>query len=273
MLCLHCKNKTSNERCGNKCLANLNFCGKHAKVKDKRIWTKVMNAERVIISIQAIFRGWLIRNTLSLAGPGVLNSKVRHNEEDLVTCDQVDPFDYFAFEEGKKVYWFDVRTIYQWASQTLEPLNPYTKQPLTIETRKRLKRVIARRELFGVQVYHDPDYFQKIDQIKFLWIQIIQVLNENLFAEIPESYFTHMNEFQIIDFASNVLEEIEEWKESKNKFLTFFYTWVEYCRDVMIIDFFQGYVPFLITILGITRYYNLQYDFSFKLMSARAITV
>jgi hypothetical protein len=99
MLCLHCKNKTSNERCGNKRLPNLIFCGKHAKVKDKRVWTKVMNADRVIVLMQAIFRGWLIRSSLSLAGPGVLNSKLRHNEEDLVTCDQADPFDYFSFEK------------------------------------------------------------------------------------------------------------------------------------------------------------------------------
>jgi hypothetical protein len=46
-----------------------------------------------------------------LAGPCVLNRTKCSNKEELFTFDEakaVSPLDYFAFEENKQIYWFDV---------------------------------------------------------------------------------------------------------------------------------------------------------------------
>lgn len=261
MFCLCYKNKTSDERCRKKPLKNLQFCGIHARVKHKRM------LDAPVEKFQALFKGWILRQSLELAGPGVLNSKIRHNEEDLVTCDQVCPTDYFAFEEGGKIFWFDIRTIFQWSLQSLDPINPYTKQPLTIETRKRLKRLITRRELFDLPVYHNPDFPKTVDKIKFLWIQIIQILNENLFAEIPESYFLQLNEFELSDFSYEICKQVVSWK--KHYSLSFYYLWLDYCDTIIRLDFFQGLMPFLLTLLGILKNHKIQYEFAFIIMQAR----
>lgn len=270
MLCLSCKNKNSIERCTRKALKDVKFCGVHLRSKNKKSWTNVHSVDAKITRIQALFRGWMVRDSLKLGGPGVLKKAERHNEEDLVTADQVVPTDYFAFEEAGKIFWFDVRTIYQWSSQHLEPTNPYTKVPLKIEDRKRLKKLVARREFLGLPVYHDPTYFKKCDQIKFLFYQIIQILNENLFADIPESYFFLLDEFQIANLSRKITLDSQEWTNSKHPLLREYYSWLFHTAILIEADFRRGIIPFLITIFGILRNHKVQYDFSFKFMAARS---
>jgi len=278
MQCLSIKKKNSTEQCTHKALKNIKFCGIHAKKKEKKIWYSVHNLDSCIISLQTRVRSWLVRKLINLAGPGVLKRSVCHNEEDLVTCetkDELSPLNYFAFEEYGKIYWFDIRTIYQWSSENLEPTNPFTKQPLTIETRKRIKRVISRRGCYGQGVYHEPNFLLKpgTDYIKIMWYQIIQTLNENLFAEIPESYFFILNEFDIIDLSQKVLELSSEWKGSKNLNLKSYYEYLCYSNNLLKKSFYRGLGEFLYTLISILRDHNIQYDFSFKLMSARSILI
>jgi hypothetical protein len=276
MQCLAAKNKKSVERCTKKALQHFKFCGTHMRSKNKRLWITVHNLDRSLIKFQALFRGWLLRSTLKLCGPGVLDRSVCHNDEDVVSCvekNKLNPDLYFAFEEDEKIFWFDIRTIYHWTSQTLEPTNPYTRQPLTVETRKRLKRVIDRRECFEKDTFHDPQFFNNTNQAKFLWYQIIQTLNENLFADIPETYFSILNEFQIVDLAGLVLDSVSDWKKTKNPVIYKLYLWLEYGCTMVSYDFYQGYHHFLTSILAVIRYHKIQYDFSFKFMSARSILI
>jgi len=270
MQCLACKNKNSIERCSKKTLKNLKFCGVHVRSKHKKFWTSIHDLDTKVTKVQALFRGWLVRDTLRLCGPGVLKKEERHNEDDLVTADQAYPLEYFGILENGKVFWFDVRTIYQWTTQHLEPTNPYTKQFLTIDDRKRLKKIVARRERFDLSIYHDLDYFKNCDQVKYLFYQIIQILNENLFAEIPESYFFELNEYNIIDLASNLTESCIDWKKSKNPILKMYFLSLDYTRILLESYFFGGLIPFLITVLGILKYNKIQYEFSFKFMAARS---
>jgi hypothetical protein len=270
MQCLSCKNKNSFERCKTKSLQGLNFCGIHARSKHKKLWANINNLEKHLIRLQANYRGWLIRDNLKLAGPGVLKKSIRHNEDDLVTGDQVIPTDYFGILENGKVFWFDIRTIYQWSFQNLEPTNPYTKQLLTIDDRKRLRRLVARREFFGQKLTHNPDFFRTYDIPKFLVTQLAQVLNENLFADITETYFFQLNEFQMIDFSRKITHASTEWKKSKHPLYYKYYTWLESTYILIYSDFSRGIVPFLLTIVAILRNRKIQYDFSFKLLSARS---
>jgi hypothetical protein len=270
MQCLSCKNKNSFERCKTKSLQGLNFCGIHARSKNKNLWTSMHNLEKPLTRFQAIYRGWLIRDTLKLSGPGVFKKSIRHNEEDLVTADQVLPTDYFGILENGKVFWFDIRTIYQWSFQNIEPTNPYTKQLLSIDDRNRLRRLVARREFFGRKSTHDPDFFKTHDIVRFLVIQLVQVLNENLFVEMPESYFSELNEFQLVEFSKKITYASRDWRNSKHPLYNKYYTWLEATYRLIQSDFLRGLIPFLLTTVAILRNRKIQYDFSFKLMSARS---
>jgi hypothetical protein len=270
MQCLACKNKNSSERCTKKILKDIKFCGTHARSKQKKLWTSINNLENPLIRFQAIYRGWLVRDSLKLAGIGVLKKSIRHNDEDLVTADQVLPTDYFGILENGKVFWFDIRTIYQWSFQNIEPTNPYTKQLLSIDDRKRLRRLVARREFFGRKLTHDPEFFKTYDIVRFLVFQLVQVLNENLFADIEESYFSELDEHQLVEFSKQITYASRDWRKSKHPLYNKYYNWLEATHRLIYSDFLRGLIPFLLTIVAILRNRKIQYDFSFKLLSARS---
>ena len=94
-----------------------------------------------MVRAQALVRGWLLRKRLALGGPGVLRRSLVTNDEDLVTCESketIRPFEYFGFEENGKVWCFSFPSLWKWAVRSHQPVNPYTKVPLDIETRKRM---------------------------------------------------------------------------------------------------------------------------------------
>jgi len=95
---------------------------------------------------------------LKLAGEGVLNRKDCHNTEELVTMDEkgkLHPLDYFSFREADKLWWFDVRSLYHILKRSPKPENPYTRQALSIETRRRLRDVCRIRKKLTIDNYHD----------------------------------------------------------------------------------------------------------------------
>ena len=209
MYCIECKNKSSEERCSAKALKGLQFCGRHAKVKKHKLW-KDPNS-KVIVSVQKLWRGYVIRKLIKLAGPGVLDKKVWHNTEELVTGEeQIHPFNYFAFEEAGKVYWFDYRSIFQWSIEHLT--NPYTKQPLNIETSKRLRELVYLKEFHGCPIYHSPETQNVRSKIFIMrWVRICQILEEFLFIPIDPILFLGLSRLQVWNFTHLLKDSIYAW--------------------------------------------------------------
>lgn len=221
-LCVSCRNRTSVERCSNKPLKGLIFCGKHVKVRNPRLWKDLNNLDSRAILIQKAWRGWSVRTWLKLAGPGVLNRKICHNDEELVTLDDkksVSPFDYFAFEEAGKVYWFDVRSLAQNSMTQVEPINPYTREPLTMDVRKRLRHMCIRRQRVKLHNVHDPHVTRSIHEfISTNWIYVCQVIIENGFFDMSPLYFTSLNRSQLFIFISIIQKDLIAWaSEHTNK--------------------------------------------------------
>jgi hypothetical protein len=234
-LCASCKNKTSLEQCTSLALKGLLFCGKHIKCRQKRIWSVLNGNNDKAILIQAIWRGHFVRTKLRLAGPGVLNRKDCHNTDELVTMDDklhVHPLDYFAFMEADKLYWFDIRSLYQITRNNLRPLNPYTRQPLNIETRRRLRRLcqIRKRErLFNL--YAEPVYSQFSELVDLKWLEVCQIIEENGFEEVNHLLFASLNKTQLYIFINLIqLDLIAYAAEHKtlttcrNKYMTWMKT-------------------------------------------------
>jgi len=115
------------------------------------------------------------------------------NDEDLVTCESKDrehPMTYFAFEENGKVWWFSFETIWRWARQSHEPVNPYTKVPLSQDTRKRL------RGIWGYIQHHymaAPDEDTEFQQrLRCRWNIVSQAFADNGFTDVHPSLFVDM---------------------------------------------------------------------------------
>ena len=222
--CASCKNKNSNERCKNNALHGIIFCGKHSRSKNPRIWSIINNVDKNVILISKIWRGYIIRKLLRLAGPGVLKRQLCTNKEELNTLDpinSVDPFDYFGFEEKDKVYGFNMRSLFDNYYRNFIITNPYTRQPLTIETRRRL------RELFGYRLRHKLPRFYDNNSLNNVtivlnnsWFQLCQIIEENGFIDtgVHPNLFLGLNKSQLYILINFILTDLRSaWlNESKN---------------------------------------------------------
>ena len=279
MSCISCKNKSSTERCPSKPLLGSQFCGKHIRCKNPRVWTQVNNIDKHIVKIQSFWRGWWLRNQLKLAGPGVLQRKVIHNEDELVTCDSVSsihPLDYFAFEEGGKIYAFDIRSLITWFHKGTQPINPQTKQEIPLEVRHRFRELVNYRFRYAKECFHDPESEKsKIKQTSMRWVRITQQLEENGFEGVNPVRLSMMNTQQIWVFASMLRVDLQvlamDHKNSPESRRQKQVQWIGYLMREQfrhaktLDDFVHALSGLLVSILGVSRN---PYPFCFAIMSA-----
>jgi hypothetical protein len=201
MTCSSCKNRTSLERCPSQAIKGLLFCGKHAKAKVKRLWADENNGKKNATLIQKVWRGYFLRKRLKLAGEGALTRKECHNTEELVTLDdktKVHPLDYFSFQEADKIWWFDVRSLHHIMKKSIKPDNPYTRQPLSIDTRRRLREVCRIRRKLGIENYHEaPVPLAFPDVVNEKWLTVCQIIEENGFFDMNHLLFSSLNRSQL----------------------------------------------------------------------------
>jgi len=214
MNCASCKNLKSDDRCPARALNGLLFCGRHAKAKQTRLWTQVHNIPEKVVKIQKVWRGYLIRNWIKESGIGCLKRSLCHNEEELVTLESKDrqyPLDYFSFEENGKIWWFDIRSMSQILTDSLHPQNPYTRTPLKLEDRVRLRELCYRRRLFKQEVLHNHSdtKITRSQYIDRLWMVICQILEENGFSSIHPDMLSSMSVYQHILLLSMFLLELK----------------------------------------------------------------
>lgn len=213
--CLSCKNKTTKDRCPNRALSGIKFCGVHSKIKHPRNWTDVHKVAEKVTLIAKIWRGWWVRKLIRLAGPGVLNRSLCHNAEEITSFEpitSVDVWDYIGFEETGKVYGFDVRTLFDGFNRTLQPTNPYTRQPLSLDTRRRV------RELYGYRfrtrrplVYEHNKLSGAETILANRWLQLCQIAEENGFVGIHPNTFLSLNRTQLNIFLTMVYNDLKTW--------------------------------------------------------------
>ena len=224
--CASCKNKVSTERCGNKPLKGLTLCATHVRVKTPRLWKDVNSIDEKVVLIQKVWRGYIVRSWIGrsgcgsqnhdgLAGPGTLKRSVCHNDEELVTLDDkksVSPLDYFAFEEGGKVYWFDVRSILQNSFDKVRPTNPYTREPIPIDVRQRLRKVAFLRDHRKMPNLHDPTPPANAEaRVQLVWTSVTQIIEENGFPDMSPMYFIALNRTQLYIFATMIHRDLTAW--------------------------------------------------------------
>jgi hypothetical protein len=163
------------------------------------VWADIHRSKASrLVRLQAVVRGWLVRLRVRLGGPGVLRRAQCFNDEELVTCTPKEsqrPFDYFAFDEGGKVWWFDFQTLWRWACQSHEPVNPYTKVPLSLETRKRLRAGWAYRQRHRQLL---PEESSEVTQrIRSRWNAVCQVFTEHGFVDVHPDQFIELGQSEL----------------------------------------------------------------------------
>ena len=210
-LCESCKNKTSNDQCRIRSLVGSRFCGKHSKVKEPRIWAEVNNVCKNVILIQKIWKGYSIRYRIRLAGPGALNRTKCHNDEELITMEgrsSVSPLDYFGFEEADKLYWFHVCSILENSRINKIPTNPYTRQPLKIEDRRRLRELYVLRMLRKEPNTHERKDINLENDLMVYWTSVCQIIEENGFFDLNPMVFMSLSITQLYVFLTMIQADL-----------------------------------------------------------------
>jgi len=168
----------------------------------KRLWHVENDLDVRATVIQKVWRGYNVRYRLALAGPGVLRRSLCHNDEDVVTFESKtdqNPFDYFAFEEDGKVWWFDILSILGCLNSSLVPTNPYTRQPLSVDTRIRLRANYKYRIHNRLPLCHQPMAQRNMEELMELqWMKVCQVMHENGFEDVHPNHFMSLDNNQLV---------------------------------------------------------------------------
>jgi hypothetical protein len=214
MFCASIKSKGSKDRCPHKALLHTTFCGKHIRVKKHVIWTPENMEDISAIKIQKVFRGFLVRNYFSIAGKGCLKRSICHNDEDPITFvekEKVNPFDYFSFEENGKLWWFSFPSFNEWCIQTPNPINPCTKQPLSNETKERLRELYVLRTYRKLKQYEtSPLPFSKI--FAYRWMKVCQEIELKCFEPVNPITFSSFTKLQYYTFLDILKKDIIVWR-------------------------------------------------------------
>lgn len=193
--CASVKKRGSRDPCTSTALVGHSLCGRHARMKDPELWVAV-HPTPPITKVQALFRGWLVRNRLSHAGFGVLSRKGLANDEDIISFtekERVHPMDYISFEENGKHWWFEFGSLWTWCMRNYTPVNPYTKVPLKAETRKRLRTIWGYKKRNLEPVPLESEVF--IDRVRHRLNILTQHFADYGFVEVYPEHF--------IDFTRN----------------------------------------------------------------------
>ena len=187
--CAAVRKKGATDQCESPAMTGYPLCARHARARAPVLWASLHKTPQVV-QIQALIRGWLLRRRLALAGPGVLSRKDLVNDEDLFTCESKErqyPLNYFAFEEGGKVYWFDAENLWQWSARSVTPVNPYTKTPLPNDVRKRLREWGWRNHMSCTDINSVEETITR------RWNLIVQVFRENGFIDAHPMQFANFD--------------------------------------------------------------------------------
>jgi hypothetical protein len=195
----------------------------------------------------------MIKNMLRLLR-GSLKQKEYSNTEDLFTFDEATILDKFEFCENGKNWWFDVRTIYDWTYRSHHPTNPYTKELLTVETRKRLREIISLRKIRNLDTSHSTELNT---ENKFMIIY--QIIEENG-MDVDIAGLIDLNILQITTILNYLEFEISIWKNRTRSDISLrYYTLIDLYRTRQFIIPFENQKRLLANcILYMFRYIKSQ---------------
>lgn len=272
-ICISCKNQTSAERCPSRAIIGLTFCGKHVRSPIKRLWHVVNGLDIKATLIQKVWRGYTVRFRLKLAGPGVLKRSLCHNEEDVVSFEPRErqhPFEFFSFEEDGRIWWFDILSIIGCLNSNLRPMNPYTRQPLSIDTRRRLRAVYKYRVHNRLPIVHQPHTKRSYEELlEHQWMKIVQIVHENGFEDVHPNHFMSLNKSQLLILLNYIVNDMTALA-TEHPITSRRYRWLSAIKRER--DMFNanphGRVQVPTLLVSLLNSMNDEYNFCFILMSA-----
>jgi hypothetical protein len=167
-----------------------------------------LNSSKYIIKIQRLFRGSLVRKMIQLRGNGLKCREKCVNTEDFLTMDElknISLLDFFSYQEDDgKIYGFNIISIYNLIQKsTKEPTNPYTRQPIHINTINNIKKIInickALKTPINIIIKNIENDISDKKKIELKTLDIFQHIN-SLGNYSDPNWFLSLSRSQLIRF-------------------------------------------------------------------------
>jgi hypothetical protein len=92
------------------------------------------------------------------------------------------------------------------------PTNPYTRQPLSIDDRKRLREIYSYRVRHKLPTSYEHNTLRTTDIILTnRWTQLCQIVEENGFFNINPNIFLGLNKSQLYAFLAMIHNDLKTW--------------------------------------------------------------
>lgn len=167
---------------------------------------------RQVTILQSLARRFLVKRQIRWAGPGAMHRKECVNDEEMVTFEDkanVSPLEYFGWEESGKVWWMSQVSALQLLREDLRPVNPYTKVPWSLETRKRLRHILCYRLRHKRPLFHNPPASGTQTQ---LYVRTIcQSMEEQGMEDLHPNHWNAMGTYQQIAFLDRFSQMMNGW--------------------------------------------------------------
>jgi hypothetical protein len=163
---------------------NLKVSGKKQELIT-RIYDFLSTYQRAT-SIQAMFKGYIVRKFMLLHGP-CLKPSMRSkcvNDSDFMTLDSISELDYnqlYSYKDEKGFYYcFDICSLYNLFKAQPTPFNPYTRELLKPQILKDVKDILRYSRLLRqpIQIDIDDQTEQITDMNKLLLLQIERIFQK-----------------------------------------------------------------------------------------------
>lgn len=130
----------------------------------------------------------------------------------MVTLDdihRIPPDEYFGWEESGKVWGFHIMTILQIVRGNLHPTNPYTKNEIPREARKRLRRILYDRVRRKLSVALTPT--PQADLLEMHQTALCQNLEEQGFEGYHPEHWNALGYVGTLDFLERLGHILRGW--------------------------------------------------------------
>ena len=152
--------------------------------------------------------------------------------------------------------------------------NPFTRQPITIDVRKRIRSIYGYRLRNKLSIFYEQNLMQTKEFIlRSRWMQIMQIMEENEFFQINPNICMALNKSQLYVIMTMIRNDVRNLANEHKSKDSERYRFLRYLDTIttkyLIVETSEDYSFFVTNILLTILYYSpMPYNYCFIIMSA-----
>jgi len=172
-----------------------------------------LRLSKVIIKIQKVFRGFLLRKCNSLHGPALMNRKLCTNDTDFLSGDDFKTLNFYQFfsykDEDEFIYGFDIISLYNLIIKSGKNIkNPYNRMNISKSVVQNIRNLIRISRVLKIPINIDIKENLNISNEKSIELRALDLFQniDALGNYSDPAWFLTLNNIQIIKFMRELID-------------------------------------------------------------------